>query len=101
MITCSTSGTPPPEVVWQRVEGNVVTGNISDTERVVSSGSHPTFHLYINNTEPNDAGVYRCLAFNLAGEDSGEIMIQIEVEGTCMHVLLIDNYIEYLFFFFY
>ncbi len=78
MIRCTTSGTPPPDVVWQRVEDNVVTGNISDTERITPSGSHPDFLLRINDVEPDDAGVYRCLAYNVAGQGFGETMFEVE-----------------------
>ncbi len=79
MIRCTTSGTPPPDVVWQRVEDNVVSGNISLTgERVRPSGSHPDFLLTISDVEPDDAGVYRCLTYNMAGDNFGETRIEVE-----------------------
>lgn len=82
VLTCTTSGTPAPQVLWQRVDGDVV-DNITDTLRIRVSGSHPQFQLQINDIEPDDEGVYRCLASNVAGEDFEDL--SVEVEGEKYH----------------
>ncbi len=81
-LICQTVGTPPPEVVWQRVNDTGGVEDITDMSRFSLSGSHPEFRLQISDIRADDAGVYRCLAFSVAGTDSQEITVDVESEFT-------------------
>ncbi len=86
-LICQTVGTPPPEVVWQRVNDTGEVENITDMSRFILSGSHREFRLQISDIRLDDAGVYRCLAFSVAGTDSQEITVDVESEW----VLVLDK----------
>jgi len=64
VLNCPVSGTPVPDVVW--LHG----------DRLVDTHLHPNMHLLasarqlrIDSVAVADAGVYRCLATNKAGQD--------------------------------
>lgn len=61
------AGNPPPEVDWLK-DGEV----IQDNERFVikEDVEHGKFSLIIEQTAFKDAGTYKCVAFNEAGEAS-------------------------------
>lgn len=61
------AGNPPPEVDWLK-DGEV----IEDNERFVikEDVEHGKFSLIIEQTAFKDAGTYKCVAFNEAGEAS-------------------------------
>ena len=61
------AGNPPPEVDWLK-DGEV----IEDNERFVikEDVEHGKFSLIIKQTAFKDAGTYKCVAFNEAGEAS-------------------------------
>ena len=57
-VTCDASGSPPPEVSWQRAGRRLPTrGSIRQDEN----------ELHINDVRTADGGNYVCLAKNSAG----------------------------------
>ncbi|KAM9212162.1 hemicentin-1 [Dugong dugon] len=60
-IMCSVTGYPKPKIAWT-VNDMFIVG--SHRYRITSDGT-----LFIKNAVPKDAGVYGCLASNLAGTD--------------------------------
>ncbi|OPJ77524.1 hemicentin-1 isoform B [Patagioenas fasciata monilis] len=74
-IPCSAQGIPPPAVTWFRARGAVPTGD--------GQFSHsPDGALSISNVQPPDAGVYKCVASNVAGSDTSEITLQVQESPT-------------------
>lgn len=70
-ILCSAQGIPPPAIAWFRARGAVPTGD--------GQFSHsPDGALSISNVQPPDAGVYKCVASNVAGSDTSEITLQVQ-----------------------
>ncbi|TSL47575.1 Hemicentin-1 [Bagarius yarrelli] len=61
-LRCSAKGYPTPTVVWTHND-MFITG--SSRHRMIPDGT-----LVIRNAEQNDAGVYGCLASNVAGTDT-------------------------------
>ncbi|KAK2540204.1 Hmcn1 [Columba guinea] len=74
-IPCSAQGIPPPTVAWFRARGAVPTGD--------GQFSHsPDGALSISNVQLPDAGVYKCVASNVAGSDTSEITLQVQESPT-------------------
>ncbi|XP_065505206.1 hemicentin-1 isoform X3 [Caloenas nicobarica] len=74
-IPCSAQGIPPPAVAWFGARGAVPTGD--------GQFSHsPDGALSISNVQPPDAGVYKCVASNIAGSDTSEITLQVQESPT-------------------
>ncbi|XP_064928861.1 hemicentin-1 isoform X2 [Columba livia] len=74
-IPCSAQGIPPPAIAWFRARGAVPTGD--------GQFSHsPDGALSISNVQLPDAGVYKCVASNVAGSDTSEITLQVQESPT-------------------
>lgn len=70
-IACSAQGTPLPVITWLK-GGSAVLGD--GAQRV----SHPDGTLSISRAVPSDAGVYTCVATNIAGSDDAEIALHVQ-----------------------
>ena len=67
-LTCIAKGYPEPQITWYKVEDN-------QEETFVGSGQQ----LSITDIRREDAGVYKCMAFNGVGmNDTREIEIDVE-----------------------
>ncbi|NWQ77372.1 HMCN1 protein, partial [Columbina picui] len=74
-VPCSAQGIPPPAVAWFRARGAVPMGD--------GQFSHsPDGTLSISNVQSPDAGVYKCVASNVAGSDTAEIALQVQESPT-------------------
>ena len=92
VLTCTAIGNPQVGFRWERDDGTVfrnemdrvTIAEITDLEGVDGQVSQ----LTVEDSTPDDAGVYTCVAFNTAGEV--ERPLRIEVEGsTLIHINII------------
>ncbi|XP_074858282.1 hemicentin-1 isoform X3 [Carettochelys insculpta] len=74
-IPCSAQGVPPPTVVWFKGRHTM----LIDGRQYIS---HPDGTLSISKVQLSDAGIYKCVASNIAGSDESEITIQVQEPPT-------------------
>ncbi|CAD5233395.1 unnamed protein product [Bursaphelenchus xylophilus] len=70
-LNCKVSGTPEPSLVWEK-DGVVISGDASNY-LVTHSGA-----LRIKSPSAGEAGVYKCTARNIAGEESVETIVEVK-----------------------
>ncbi|XP_006907796.1 hemicentin-1 isoform X1 [Pteropus alecto] len=74
-IPCNAQGTPLPVITWFK-GGSAVLGD--GAQHI----SHPDGTLSISQAVPSDAGVYTCVATNIAGSDDTEITLHVQEPPT-------------------
>ncbi|XP_073903349.1 hemicentin-1 isoform X3 [Castor canadensis] len=74
-IPCNAQGSPPPVVTWLKSGRTVL---IDGVQHISSSDGT----LSINRAVLSDAGVYTCVATNIAGSDETEIMLHVQEPPT-------------------
>jgi len=72
VIACPATGAPAPQITWFKDNVEVVAGDSSDV-RVLSNGRR----LEISGVEVEHAGLYRCLAKNIAGHVDREYELHV------------------------
>ena len=80
-LTCLVSGTPAPNVTWQKDGVDIVPTN---KIVVLEKQDNSKFDLQISDLEEGDSGVYHCSIFNPAGSDSREVRLEIAVPSKYM-----------------
>ncbi|KAG8517174.1 Hemicentin-1 [Galemys pyrenaicus] len=70
-IPCSAQGTPTPVVTWLKGGSAVLLDGVQHT-------SNPDGTLHINHALLSDAGIYTCVATNLAGSEETDITLQVQ-----------------------
>ena len=82
---CGGDGIPTPQVIWQKVDGNVIQ-NTSDY--VIKNIDEPynfrMSYLTINNLEYADRGKYSCTLMN--GKDEDVKAAELVVQGKNRHM---------------
>ncbi|XP_061670847.1 leucine-rich repeat and immunoglobulin-like domain-containing nogo receptor-interacting protein 1 isoform X2 [Syngnathoides biaculeatus] len=70
VLHCNAEGQPPPSVTWRNPELRALTdlGRI----RAVGNGS-----LEVRYAQPQDGGLYRCVASNAAGNDTRSVEVRV------------------------
>jgi len=86
VIVCPAAGTPAPQITWFKDDAEVVPGESSDV-RVLSNGRR----LEINHVELEHAGLYRCLAKNIAGHVDREFQLHVLGLYTTRTVVLLGR----------
>uniref|UniRef100_H0XAK9 Hemicentin 1 n=1 Tax=Otolemur garnettii TaxID=30611 RepID=H0XAK9_OTOGA len=74
-ILCNVQGTPAPVITWHKDRSSV----LADGVQHISS---PDGTLSIQHAMPADAGVYTCVATNIAGSDETEITLHVQEPPT-------------------
>uniref|UniRef100_A0A8C3J6R6 Hemicentin-1 n=1 Tax=Calidris pygmaea TaxID=425635 RepID=A0A8C3J6R6_9CHAR len=74
-IPCSAQGIPPPTITWFQGRSAVPI----DGGQFIQSLDGA---LTISNVQPPDAGIYKCVASNVAGSDASEITVQVQESPT-------------------
>ncbi|XP_067156720.1 hemicentin-1 [Apteryx mantelli] len=74
-IPCSAQGIPPPAITWFKGRSTV----LMDGGQFIHS---PDGALSISKVQLSDAGVYKCVASNVAGSDTSEITMQVQEPPT-------------------
>jgi hemicentin len=80
-IPCNAQGSPPPVVTWLKSGRTVL---IDGVQHISSSDGT----LSINRAVLSDAGVYTCVATNIAGSDETEIMLHVQGDFLMMKICL-------------
>lgn len=77
-ITCTAEGDPTPQIYWELPDGRIKTYPLSlnRTETVTQK----TYQL--KNAKGLDAGLYRCVAVNLGGNDSAIANVEVKSSTT-------------------
>ena len=75
VVYCNVTGIDIPSIEWFKDDTQISSGGKLSITRS-SSHSHITEVLTINNFQPQDAGIYQCLATNIAGSVSGNITLR-------------------------
>lgn len=70
-LPCSAQGTPLPVITWFKGGSAVLTDRLQHI-------SHPDGTLGIKQVMLSDAGVYTCVATNIAGSDETEITLHVQ-----------------------
>uniref|UniRef100_A0A8D0P964 Hemicentin-1 n=1 Tax=Sus scrofa TaxID=9823 RepID=A0A8D0P964_PIG len=70
-LPCSAQGTPLPVITWFKGGSAVLTDGLQHI-------SHPDGTLGIKQVTLSDAGVYTCVATNIAGSDETEITLHVQ-----------------------
>ena len=77
-ITCTATGFPVPDIVWQNNDGSVVDKSRIKTGSVMATGVGNLFKMSVSMIiGRNDAGVYTCTANNSIGNDYRTINITV------------------------
>ncbi|KFO28580.1 Hemicentin-1 [Fukomys damarensis] len=74
-IPCNAQGSPPPVITWSK-GGQTI---LADGEQHII---HPGGTLTISQAMLSDAGIYSCVATNIAGSDEAEITLQVQEPPT-------------------
>ncbi|PNI67325.1 HMCN1 isoform 2 [Pan troglodytes] len=74
-IPCNAQGTPLPVITWSKGGSTMLV----DGEHHVSN---PDGTLSIDQATPSDAGIYTCVATNIAGTDETEITLHVQEPPT-------------------
>ena len=78
VVYCNVTGIDIPSIEWFKDDTQISSGgklSISNS----SSHSHIIEILTIHNFQPRDAGIYQCLAINIAGSVSGNITLRSQL----------------------
>lgn len=70
-IPCSAQGTPLPVITWFKGGGAVLVDGLQHIR-------HPDGTLSIKQAVLSDAGIYTCVATNIAGSDETEITLHVQ-----------------------
>ncbi|KAM4861104.1 hemicentin-1 [Thomomys bottae] len=73
-LPCEADGLPPPDIAWHK-DGHAITESIR--QRILNSGA-----LQIAFAHPEDAGLYTCMATNVAGSSSMRSKLTVHVPPT-------------------
>ncbi|XP_019490993.1 PREDICTED: hemicentin-1 [Hipposideros armiger] len=76
-LLCESSGIPPPNLIWKK-RGSLVLDDSSGRVRTLSGGRQ----LQISVAEKSDAGLYTCVASNVAGTAKKDYSLQIYIRPT-------------------
>ncbi|XP_077377558.1 hemicentin-1 [Festucalex cinctus] len=74
VLSCETTGIPPPKVSWKRNGSPLGGGHQSSAYRLLSSGS-----LVISSPSNEDEGYFECTAVNDVGEERRVIEVNLQV----------------------
>uniref|UniRef100_A0A8D2B9D0 Hemicentin-1 n=1 Tax=Sciurus vulgaris TaxID=55149 RepID=A0A8D2B9D0_SCIVU len=76
-LLCESSGIPPPNLIWKK-EGSPVLADSVGRVRILSGGRQ----LQISIAKNSDAGLYTCVASNVAGTTKKEYSLQVYIRPT-------------------
>ncbi|KAM4812745.1 hemicentin-1 [Urocitellus parryii] len=76
-LLCESSGIPPPNLIWKK-KGSLVLADSVGRVRILSGGRQ----LQISIAEKSDAGLYTCVASNVAGTTKKEYSLQVYIRPT-------------------
>ncbi|XP_049724489.1 hemicentin-1 isoform X1 [Elephas maximus indicus] len=76
-LLCESSGIPPPNLIWNN-KGSPVLADSAGRVRILSGGRQ----LQISIVEKSDAGLYTCVASNVAGTTKKDYDLQVYVRPT-------------------
>lgn len=71
-LLCESSGIPPPNLTWKK-KGSLVLADAAGRVHILSGGRR----LQISIAEKADAGLYTCVAYNVAGIAKKEYNLQV------------------------
>ena len=83
-IFCQPTGTPAPEIRWER-DREVLVGS----ERITIIPSEVSSTLYINRTAAGDGGTYSCVASNVTGAVSSSFFLSVIGEQSTVLIMLV------------
>ncbi|XP_036128071.1 hemicentin-1 [Molossus molossus] len=76
-LLCESSGLPPPNLIWEK-KGSPVPADSAGRVRTLSGGRQ----LQISVAENADAGLYTCVASNVAGTTKKDYNLQVYIRPT-------------------
>ncbi|XP_047609819.1 hemicentin-1 isoform X2 [Phacochoerus africanus] len=76
-LLCESSGIPPPNLIWKK-KGSPVLADSAGRVRTLSGGRQ----LQISIAEKSDAGLYTCVASNVAGTAKKDYNLQVYIQPT-------------------
>ncbi|KAI4563342.1 hypothetical protein MJT46_010951, partial [Ovis ammon polii x Ovis aries] len=76
-LLCESSGIPPPNLLWKK-KGSAVLADSAGRVRILSGGRQ----LQISIAEKSDAGLYSCMASNVAGTAKKDYSLQVYTRPT-------------------
>ncbi|XP_044798654.2 hemicentin-1 isoform X4 [Bubalus bubalis] len=76
-LLCESSGIPPPNLIWKK-KGSTVLADSAGRVRILSGGRQ----LQISIAEKSDAGLYSCMASNVAGTAKKDYSLQVYIRPT-------------------
>ncbi|XP_048080805.2 hemicentin-1 isoform X4 [Ursus arctos] len=76
-LLCESSGIPPPNLIWKK-KGSQVLADSAGRVRTLSGGRQ----LQISVAEKSDAGLYTCVASNVAGTAKKDYNLQVYIRPT-------------------
>lgn len=80
ILECRAMGSPPPKLHWALPDGSKINATLNEVRRrFFPPGTLVYYHL-----KPNDAGKFKCVAENSAGNDTADI--QLKVTGIDIHL---------------
>ncbi|XP_011902754.1 PREDICTED: hemicentin-1 isoform X2 [Cercocebus atys] len=74
-IPCNAQGTPLPVITWSKGGSTMLVDGVQHV-------SNPDGTLSIDQAMPSDAGIYTCVATNIAGTDETEITLHVQEPPT-------------------
>ncbi|XP_043342030.1 hemicentin-1 isoform X3 [Cervus canadensis] len=76
-LLCESNGIPPPNLIWKK-KGSPVLADSAGRLRILSGGRQ----LQISIAEKSDAGLYSCMASNVAGTAKKDYSLQVYTRPT-------------------
>ncbi|XP_004706727.1 hemicentin-1 [Echinops telfairi] len=76
-LLCESSGIPPPNLIWKK-KGSPVLADFAGRVRILSGGRQ----LQISIAEKSDAGLYTCVASNIAGTTKKDYNLQVYIRPS-------------------
>ncbi|XP_055275068.1 hemicentin-1 isoform X3 [Moschus berezovskii] len=76
-LLCESSGIPPPNLIWKK-KGSPVLADSAGRVRILSGGRQ----LQISIAGKSDAGLYSCMASNVAGTAKKDYSLQVYIRPT-------------------
>ena len=84
IITCTATGYPVPDIVWQNNDGSEVDNNRVKTDSAMATGVGNLYNVSVSMIiGRNDTGVYTCIANNSIGNDTRTINITVNCKELC------------------